>query len=56
MNKITDIEETFTSEEAENGKIIQNEFSRIFPEPGNTPSGNPYDGQQRMLDFMTKAD
>lgn len=38
-------------------RFIADKFPRIFPNADDAGSaGNPYDGQQRLLDFMTKAD
>lgn len=37
-------------------RFIADKFPRIFPNESAGSAGNPYDGQQRLLDFMTKAD
>ena len=38
-------------------RYIADKFPRIFaPEDNSSGTGNPYDGQQRLLDFMTNAD
>ena len=38
-------------------RYISDKFPRIFAADDAAPAdGNPYDGQQRLLDFMTKAD
>lgn len=37
-------------------RYIADKFPRIFPAADAGSSGNPYDGQQRLLDYMTKAD
>lgn len=36
-------------------RFIADKFPRIFNGP-DTPAGNPYDGQQHLLDYMAKAD
>jgi len=37
-------------------RYISDRFPRIFSADGDGGSGNPYDGQQRLLDYMAKAD
>jgi hypothetical protein len=37
-------------------RFIADKFPRIFAPDGEEPSGNPYDAQQRLLDYLSKAD
>jgi len=38
-------------------RYIADKFPRVFPDAGDgQPTGNPYDGQQKLLDYVAKAD
>ncbi len=38
-------------------RFIAEKFPRIFNEwDDDSPAGNPYDGQQKLLDYIAKAD
>jgi hypothetical protein len=37
-------------------RYISDKFPRIFPDSGDPAKGNPYDGQQKLLDYIAKAD
>lgn len=37
-------------------RYIADKFPRIFPDDGGSTGGNPYDGQQKLLDYIAKAD
>jgi len=37
-------------------RFISDKFPRIFPDSDGSAIGNPYDGQQKLLDYIAKAD